>query len=68
MLMAFRMFSKWWKFTNFVFSITSVIFIIAFQRKKIRFIMISKIEFQSFQINLMLKFFKCLILELLELL
>jgi hypothetical protein len=46
------------------FSITSLIFISKFQKNWIRFIVISKIEFKSFQINLMLEFFMCLMLEL----
>ncbi len=49
-------------------SITSLIFILDFQKKLIRYIVISNIELKSFQINLILELFMCLMLELLELL
>jgi len=49
------------------FLVTSLIFILKFQRKWIRFIMIWKIKLKIFQINLMLKLFMFLMLELLKL-
>jgi len=39
--------------------------ILKFQKDWIMFIMISKIKLKSFQINLILEFFMCLMLELL---
>ncbi len=48
-------------------SITSLKFILNFQKNWIRFIMISKIKLKSFHINLMLELFMCLMLELLKL-
>ncbi len=60
------MFTKWWKFTTKKPLITSLIFILFY--KWIRFIMISKIQLKSFQINLMLKLVMCLWLELLQIL
>ncbi len=57
------MFAKWWKFTKKKISIISLIFISKFQKNWIRFIVISKIEFKNFQINLMLEIFMCLMLE-----
>jgi hypothetical protein len=63
MLMAFLVFAKWWKFTIK----KSLIIILKFQKNWIRFIMISNIECKSFQINLMLELFMCLMLEFLNL-
>ncbi len=65
-LMALFMFAKWWKFTmkekfNYIINI-----FFNFQKKLIRFVMISNIELKSFQINFMLKLFMCLMLESLE--
>jgi hypothetical protein len=57
MLMALPMFTKWWKITTMKKSITSLIFILNFQKKGIRFIMISKIKLKIFQINFMFKSF-----------
>ncbi len=62
------MFTKWWKFTTKKPLVTSLIFILNFQKNWIRFMMISKIELKRFQINLMLELFMCLRLKLLELL
>jgi hypothetical protein len=68
MVVVFFMFAKWWKFTI----IKKIGFIISiyfkFSTNWIRFIMISKIKLRIFQVSLMLKFFICLILELLKLL
>jgi len=47
--------------------VTSLIFILKFQKHWIGFMMISKIELKRFQINLMLELFMLLRLELLEL-
>jgi len=47
--------------------VTSLIFILKFQKHWIGFMMISKIELKRFQINLMLELFMRLRLELLEL-
>jgi len=63
-----HMFAKWWKFTTKKHTVTSLIFILNFQEKRIRFIMISNIELKSFQINLMLELFMCSMLESLVLL
>jgi hypothetical protein len=47
--------------------VTSLIFILNFQKNWIRFTIISKIKLFFFQINLMLELFMCLMLELLGL-
>jgi hypothetical protein len=67
MLMAFLTFAKWWTFITTKI-VTSLIFIINAQKNWIEFIMISKMKLKSFQINLILKLFMCLMLELEELL
>jgi hypothetical protein len=67
MLMAFFMFAKWWKFVIKKNSVTSLIFILKFQKNWIKVIMISKIKLKIFQINLMLELFICLTLKLLKL-
>jgi hypothetical protein len=59
------MFAKWWNSNK---SVTSLLFILNFQKNWIRFIMISKIKLKKFQVNLMLKLFIYLMLELLKLL
>jgi hypothetical protein len=58
--MALLMFAKWWKFTTKKNLVTSLMFILNFQKKRIKFIMISNIKLNFFQINLMLELFKCL--------
>ncbi len=65
--MALPVFAKWWKFTTKNKSVASLIFVLNFQKTWIRFIMISKIKLKSFQINLMLELFMCLMLESLKL-
>ncbi len=45
MLMAFHMFAKWWKFTTQKNLVTSLIFILKFQKNWVMFIMISKINY-----------------------
>jgi hypothetical protein len=45
------MLAKWWKFITKKHSITSLIFILSFPKNEIRFIMISNIEINFFQIN-----------------
>jgi hypothetical protein len=57
MLMALLMWTKWWKFSTKKQSVTSLIFIVNFQKTWIQFIAISKIKINFFQINLMLEFF-----------
>jgi hypothetical protein len=66
MLMVFFMFAKWWKFTTKKISYINNINIFKFSKKRIRFIMISKILLKNFQINLILELFMCLMLELLK--
>jgi hypothetical protein len=61
------MFTKWKNSPQKKHSITSLIINFNFQKKKIRLIMISKIELKNFQINLMLEVFVCLKWELLGL-
>ncbi len=51
---------------QFFFIVTSLIFILMSQKKRIRFIMIWKIKLKSFQINSILELFMCLMLELLK--
>jgi hypothetical protein len=65
--MALFMFVKWWKFTTKKLLVTSLVFILNFQKNWIRFMMIPKIEVKCFQINLRLELFICLTLELLKL-
>jgi hypothetical protein len=67
MLMAFLIVAKWWKFTTKEPLVTSLIFILKFQKNWIRFMMISDIELKCFKINLMLDLFMCFRLELLKL-
>jgi hypothetical protein len=66
MLMAFFEFAVWWKFTTKKIFGNIINIYLKFQINWIRFMMISKIELKCFQINLMLEFFMCLRLELLE--
>jgi hypothetical protein len=49
------MFAKWWKFITK--KITSLIFILEFQKNWIRIIMTLKIEFSKIQINSIVGFF-----------
>jgi hypothetical protein len=46
--MALLIFAKWWKFTTQKKSVTSLIFILNFQKTWIWFIVISKIKFNFF--------------------
>jgi hypothetical protein len=57
MLMALFMFTKWWKLTTNNPLVTSLIFIVKFQKNWIRFITISNIELNFFQTYLMLELF-----------
>jgi hypothetical protein len=67
MLMAFLMLAKWWRFITPKNSITSLIFIL--NLKKLDKVYNNlKIKLKYFQINLVLEFFMCLMLQLLELL
>jgi hypothetical protein len=68
MLIAFFMFSKWWKFTTKKKPLVkSLIFILNFLIDLINFVMISTFELKRFQINLMLDLFIGLGLKLLKL-
>jgi hypothetical protein len=46
--MALLKFAKWWKFSTIKKSVTSLIFILNFQKAWIRFIVISKIKINFF--------------------
>jgi hypothetical protein len=65
--MALFMFIKWWKVTTKKLLVTSLVFILNFQKNWIRFMTIPKIEVKCFQINLRLELFIFLTLELLKL-
>jgi hypothetical protein len=68
MLIVLFMFAKLWKFTQKKTFGYIINIYFKFQKIWIKFMMISEIEFNCFQINFMLELFMCLRLELLKLL
>jgi hypothetical protein len=64
MLMAPLMFAKWWKFTTEKYFSYIINIYLNVKKKLDKFIVISNIELIFVQINLTLKFFVCLRLEL----